>query len=164
MDELATWRSPMTGGSGAKDIPHMPKDDERAPGTDVLSGLGDLERRAALDWVGEHLPEVRRSAYGQRSLYWALVVSFVVGLATYIGGYALRSSVTTEPLAFVGDLLYTIGWALWTGVVVVVYLQVIPQVKQRGYKQLLEAYEAALRDKGRAEDDQSGNDGAAMSS
>src|SRR6266542_3752700 len=149
----------MTGGSGAKDAPHAPNDDERAPGTDVLSGLGDQERRAALDWVGEHLPEVRRSAYGQRSLYWALGIGFVVGLAAYVGGYALRSSVTTEPLGFVGDLLYTLGWALWTGVVVVVFLEVIPQVKRRGYKQLLDAYEATMRDDARAEsDDASGND------
>jgi hypothetical protein len=51
----------MTEGSGAKDAPHTPNDDERAPGTDVFSGLGDLERRVTLDWVGEHLPEVRRS-------------------------------------------------------------------------------------------------------
>lgn len=154
----------MTGGSGAKDAPHTPNDDERAPGTDVLSGLGDLERRASLDWVGEHLPEVRRSAYGQRSLYWALGIGFTVGLAAYVGGYALRSSVTTEPLGFVGDLLYTLGWALWTGVVVVLFLQVLPEIKRRGYKQLLEAYEAE-RGKARAEGDQgSGNDGAAMSS
>jgi hypothetical protein len=89
--------------------------DEHAPGTDVL--LGDLERRLTLDWVGDHLPEVRRSAYGHRSLYWALGVGSVVGLAAYAGGYALRSS--TEPLGFVGDLLYTFGYALWTGVVVV---------------------------------------------
>jgi hypothetical protein len=27
----------------------------------------------------------------------------VVGLAVYVGGYALRSSVTTEPLKLVGD-------------------------------------------------------------
>jgi hypothetical protein len=152
----------MTGESGAKDAPRTPNDDERPPGTGMLSGLGDLERRAALDWVGEHLPEVRRSAYGQRSLYWALGIGFVVGLASYVGGYALRSSVTTEPLAFLGDLLYTLGWALWTGVVVVVFLQVIPQVKRRGYKQLLDAYKARMRDAARAEGDQaSGNDEAA---
>jgi hypothetical protein len=154
----------MTEGSGAKDAPHTPNDDERAPGTDVFSGLGDLERRVTLDWVGEHLPEVRRSAYGQRSLYLILGVSFIVGLAAYAGGYALKSSVTTEPLGFVADLLYTLGWALWTGVVVVLYLQVLPEVKRRGYKQLLDAYEAE-RGKARDEGDKgSGNDGAAMSS
>jgi hypothetical protein len=75
-------------------------------------------------------------------------------MAAYVGGYALRSSVTTEPLSFVGDLLYTLGWALWTGVVVVVFLQVLPEAKRRQYKQPLDAYEAALREKTGAEGDQ----------
>jgi hypothetical protein len=58
----------------------------------------------------------------------------------------------------VGDLLYTLGWALWTGVVVVLFLEVFPKVKRRQYKELLDAYEAALRDKARAEGDEaSGN-------
>jgi hypothetical protein len=153
----------MTEGS-AKDASRTPNGEERALANDLLAGLGELERRVALDWVGEHLPEVRRSAYGRRSLYWALGVGFIVGLAAYVGGYALRSSVTTEPLGFVGDLLYTLGWALWTGVVVVLFLQVLPEVKRHGYKQLLDAYEAALRDDARAEGDQaSGNDGGAIS-
>jgi hypothetical protein len=146
----------MTGGSGANEAPRTLSDREHAP-EDVFSGLGELERRAALTWVGEHLPEVRRSAYGQRSLYWTLGVGFVVGMVAYAGGYALKSSVTTEPLAFVGDLLYTLGWALWTGVVVVLLLQVFPEAKRRGYKRALDAYEAGLRDEGRTEEAR-GND------
>jgi hypothetical protein len=140
----------MTGHSEANGPPHGPNDEERAPEIDPL--LGDLERRIRMDWVGDHLPQVRQSAYGQRSLYWTLGVGFVVGLAAYAGGYALRSSVTTEPLAFVGDLLYTLGWALWTGVVVVLFLQVLPEMKRRGYKQLLDEYEAD-RGKARSEGD-----------
>jgi hypothetical protein len=108
-----------------------------------LVGLGELERRALLTWVGEKLPEVRRTAYGQRPVYWILGTGFIVGLAAYIGGYAIKSSVTPEPLGFVGDMLYTLGWALWTGVVVVMFLQVFPEVKRRQYKQALDAYEAA---------------------
>jgi hypothetical protein len=155
----------MTEGSGAKDAPRTLSDEESTPGDDWLSELGELERRATLKWIGENLPEVRRSAYGQRSLYWTLATGFVIGLVAYTGGYALKSSVTTEPLEFVGDLLYTLGWALWTGVVVVVFLQVLPEVKRRRYKQARDAYEAELRDKARGESDQaSGNDGAATSS
>ena len=154
----------MTRGSGAKDAPHtLNEEEQRAPGQDVLSGLGELERREMLTWVGEHRPEVRRTAIGQRPVYWILGIGFVLGMAAYVGGYALRSSVTTEPLRFVGDLLYTLGWALWTGVVVVVFLQVLPEAKRRQYKQALDAYEAALRDKARAEGDASGNDEASTS-
>ena len=120
--------------------------------------LGDLERRLTMDWVGDHLPQVRQSAYGQRSLYLTLGVGFVVGLAAYAGGYALKSSVTTEPLAFVGDLLYTLGWALWTGVVVAVFVQIFPEAKRRQIMRGLDAYEAALRDKARAGSDQASRD------
>jgi hypothetical protein len=94
----------MTGRSEENGPPHGLGDEERAPEIEAL--LGELDRRLAMDWVGDHLPQVRQSAYGQRSLYWALGVGFVVGLAAYTGGYALKSSVTTEPLAFVGDLLH----------------------------------------------------------
>jgi hypothetical protein len=104
---------------------------------------------------------VRRSVYGQRFLYWSLGIGFVVGLAAHVGGYLLGSSVTTEPLGLVANLLYALGWALWTGVVVVVFVQIIPEVKRRQFKQMLDAYEAARREKARAESDQaSGDDGA----
>lgn len=115
-------------------------------GKDPFVGLGELERRAALAWVGENLTLVRQSAFGQRILYWSLGSASVVGLAAYVVGYLIKSSTTTGVLGLVGDLLYTLGWALWTGVVVVVFLQIIPEAKQRGYKALLDAYEAALRE------------------
>jgi hypothetical protein len=42
---------------------------------------------------------------------------------------------------------------------VVVFLQVLPEAKRRQYKQALDAYEAALRDKARADGDEaSGNE------
>jgi hypothetical protein len=104
---------------------------------------------------------VRRSVFDQRLLYWSLGIGLVVGLAAHVGGYLLTSSVTTEPLGLVADLLYALGYALWTGVIVVVFVQVIPEVKRRQFKQMLAAYEAAQREKARAESDQaSGDDGA----
>jgi hypothetical protein len=119
-----------------------------------LFGLGERDRRALLDWVGEHLTLVRRSVYDQRLLHWSLGISAVVGLAAHVGGYLLKSSVTTEPLGLVADLLYALGFALWTGVVVVLFVQVIPEVKRRQFKQLLDAYEAAQREQVRAGGDQ----------
>ena len=38
------------------------------------------------------------------------------------------------------------GHALWTGVVVVVFLQIFPEAKRRHFKLALDAYEAALRE------------------
>jgi hypothetical protein len=94
----------MTEGPGAKDAPPRFTDEERAPGQDLF-GLGEQKRRELLAWVGEHLPRVRRSVYGQHFLYWSLGIGVVVGLAANVGGYLLKSSVTTEPLGLVADLL-----------------------------------------------------------
>jgi hypothetical protein len=71
----------MTGGPGEQDAPHTFDEEDRAQGQDPFRGLGELERRAALDRVGENLAEVRKAAFGQRILYWSLGIGFVVGLA-----------------------------------------------------------------------------------
>jgi hypothetical protein len=136
----------MSGGPGAEDAPHTSSDEDRAQGQDPFRGLGELERRELLAWVGENLPYVRRTAFGQRPVYWILWIGLAVGLVAYVGGYLIKTSTTTEPLGLVGDLLYTFGWALWTGVVVVVFLQIIPEAKRRQYKWALDAYEAARRE------------------
>ncbi len=143
----------MTEGPGAKGAPHPFTDEE-------LHHLG-LDDPRVLAWMGEHLPQVRRSAFGQRLLYQSLGLGFVIGLAAHVGGYLLESSVTTKPLGLVANLLYALGWSLWTGVVVVVFVQIIPEAKRRQFKQALDAYEAAQRDQARAGGDQaSGDDGA----
>jgi hypothetical protein len=150
----------MTGGPGAEDTPPLFSDDQRAPGHDVF-GLGEREHRALLAWVGENLPQVRRSVYEQRLLSWSLGIGFVVGLAAHVAGYLLKSSVTTEPFGLVADLLYALGWALWTGVVVVVFLQLFPEAKRRQLKGALDAYEAAQREQARTGSDQTSRDNQA---
>jgi hypothetical protein len=144
----------MTGGSGAKDGPH--------PFTDEAHALGiDVDDPRALAWMEKHLPALRGQASGQRPLYWILGIGFVVGLAAHIGGFLLKTSATTEPVALLADLLYALGWAMWTGVVVVFFVQIWPEAKRRQLKRWLDAYEAALREKARAGSDQaSGDDGA----
>jgi hypothetical protein len=138
----------MTGEPGAKGAPR-PLADEGARGRDVL-GLGELERDALLAWVGENLALVRRSASGQRVLYRSLGIAFAVGLAAHVGGFLLKTSATTEPLMVVSDLLYALGWAMWTGVVVVLFAEVYPETKRRQYKQALDAYESAVANQGGA--------------
>ncbi|HEY2960664.1 MAG TPA: hypothetical protein VGM21_21045 [Actinomycetota bacterium] len=133
--------------------------------------LTDEERDLRLDdphvlaWAGEHLTQLRRSVDEQRTLRWSLGIGFVVGLAAHVGGYLLRLSATTEPLGLVADLLYGLGYALWTGVVVVVFFQVIPEAKTRQVKRAVDAFEAALRDQARAGSDREpGDDGAPTAS
>jgi hypothetical protein len=147
----------MTGGPGNRDAPHAFSDEDRAHGQDPLS-RDELERRATLAWVGENLTEVRRTAAGERPVYWILGLGLVVGLAAYVGGYLIKTSTTTEPLGLVGDLLYALGYALWTGVVVVVFLQIIPEAKRRQYKKALDAYEAAAREGTGARSDEASPD------
>jgi len=141
----------MAEGSGAKDAPHPFTDEARALGIDV-------DDPRALAWMEEHLPEFRQQASGQRPLYWILGIGFVVGLAAHVGGFLLRSSVTTEPLELVADLLYSLGFALWTGVVVVVFVQIWPEAKRRQLERWLDAYDAARREKARAGGDQASGD------
>jgi hypothetical protein len=139
----------MTGVPGSNDGPRTSPDEELDP---------RLRDPDILAWMDEHLPEMRRSVYGQRLLYQSLTVGFIVGLAAQIGGYLLRPSPPTEPLALVADLLYALGWALWTGAVVTVFVQVVPEVKRRQFKQMLDAYEATRREQARAGSDQSSGD------
>src|SRR5215813_3222808 len=103
-----------------------------------------------LAWMREHLTQLRQSVFGQRIVLQSLGIGFVLGLAAHVGGYALKASATTEPFQLVADLLYALGWALWTGVVVALFVEVIPRVKQRPIKQVLDAYEAALREEARS--------------
>jgi hypothetical protein len=134
----------MTEEPGAKDAPPTLPDEELDP---------RLRDPRVLAWFGEHLTELRRDASGQRILYQSLAFGFVIGLAAHVGGYLLRRSATTEPLGLAGDLFYTLGWALWTGAVVVVFVQIVPEAKRRQIKGALDAYEAALRDRARAKED-----------
>jgi hypothetical protein len=94
-----------------------------------------------LAWIREHLTELRRSVTEQRFLRWSLAIGFVLGLIAHVGGYLIRPSATTEPLGLMVDLLYAMGWALWTGVVVALFVQVLPQAKRRQVAAALEVYD-----------------------
>lgn len=110
--------------------------------SDSPDNLSDEE----LFWVGKYRTELLRSISEHRTLRSSLVVGFVLGLAAHVGGYVLRSSAATEPLGLVADLLYALGLALWTGVVVAVLVQVFPRAKERQIKRALDAYDASVRD------------------
>ncbi len=78
-----------------------------------MSDMKDLfTDERALEWMEEHLPELKQSVSGPRLLYQSLVVGFVVGLAAHIGGYVLLSSVHGELLGLLADLLHALGWSL----------------------------------------------------
>ena len=103
-----------------------------------------------LTWMDEHMTELREYVSGQRLLYQSLAISFVIGLAAHVCGYILLLSMQKELLGLLADLLHALGWSLWTGVVVAVFIQIIPEVKRRQIRQVLDAYEALQRDKTQA--------------
>jgi hypothetical protein len=137
----------MTGSPADGDAPHT-REGEPAPQQDDLFGMEGVGQEALHSWMREHQPELQRAAYGDRLLYQSLGFCLGLGLVVYVGGYLLRSSITTEPLSFLGDLLYTLGYALWTGAVVVAMLEVVPKVKRRQVREMLQAYERMEREAG----------------
>ncbi len=104
-------------------------------------------------WMEQHLVELKQADAGPRILYVSLLISFVVGLAAHVCGYVLLQSAPIGPLGLLADLLHALGWSLWTGVVVVVFVQVVPEVKRRQIRRAVEAYEALRREKAQADGD-----------
>src|SRR5262245_60103669 len=115
-----------------------------------VEGAPDPFSNDELDWVREHMTQLRESVSGQRIVLQSLGIGFVLGLAAYVGGYVLKASATTQLFQPVAELLYALGLALWTGVVVALFVEVIPRVKQRQIRRALDAYEAALQKKARS--------------
>ncbi len=106
-----------------------------------------------LEWMGAHLTDLRKSVVDRRFRNRILWSGLVVGLAAHVTGFLLKTSVTGEPIGVLADLLYTLGWALWTGIVIVVLVEVIPAAKERQISHALDVYEAAMRSRNRANDD-----------
>jgi hypothetical protein len=100
----------------------------------------------AVEWMEKHLPELKQFVSGPRLMYQSLGVGFVVGLVAHIGGYVLLSSVPGEPLGLLANLLQALGLSLWTGVVVAVFVQVMPEAKRQQIREAIAAYEALRHD------------------
>lgn len=107
-------------------------------------GLDNPHVRA---WYAEHLHDLRRSVSGQHFQYWSLGIAFMLGLGAHVGGYLLKSVATSGLLGLLADLLYALGWSVWTGVVSAILIQVIPEVKRRQVKRALDAFEGAMNEK-----------------
>jgi putative copper export protein len=122
----------MTKNQESKDIPPMFKDEE------------------TVKWMDEHLTELKQTASGQRLVYTSLIVCFVAGLVAQAAGYALLLSTPGGFLGLLADLLHALGWSLWTGVVVVVFIEIFPEMKRRQIQQAVDAYESLKRERSNA--------------
>ncbi|HEY7463765.1 MAG TPA: hypothetical protein VH987_04905 [Candidatus Limnocylindria bacterium] len=96
-------------------------------------------------WMGEHLDELRSNVTEHRYRTQFIWAGIVAGLLAHVGGYLLRSAALAEPFGLLADLMYALGLALWTGTVVVVLTEIIPQLKERQVLSAIDAYEAAVQ-------------------
>jgi hypothetical protein len=110
-------------------------------------------RDEELAWVRAHMSDLRRSVAERRIRKHVLWIGLVIGLVAHVSGFLLKASVTGEPVGVLADLLYALGWALWTGVVIVALVEIIPAAKERQISRALDVYEAALRSRAPAKDD-----------
>jgi hypothetical protein len=99
----------------------------------------------AAEWMKTHLAELRSSVAEHRFRKQLVWMGVLVGLVAHIGGYLVRASAPAEPLGLVADLLYSLGLALWTGTVVVVLVEIVPQAKERQILNAIDHYEATVR-------------------
>jgi hypothetical protein len=91
---------------------------------------------------------LRRAVAGGRYVRDTLIIVFLLGLGIYVTGYLLRSAASGEPLRLLGDLLATLGMALWTAVVIYAFIEVLPEARRRSAAQTLQEYEGEIRDEG----------------
>jgi len=98
-----------------------------------------------LEYLRKHRRDLETWVSEGRFQYWVLVLAFVLGLAADAVGYVLQTSTTGEPIGFIADLIYGLGLALWTGVVVAFFIQVFPEVKRRQIKRYLDAFDATTK-------------------
>ena len=105
-----------------------------------------------LRWAAQNLPQIRGWIAGRRFLYDAMITTVIVGLIAHVAGYLLAVSGSGEPRGLVADLLSNLGVALWTGAVLVMFVQVLPDYQRRTALRLIEQSEALLREKNRSPD------------
>jgi hypothetical protein len=91
------------------------------------------------------VPELRSSLGNGRILRSTLIAAFIAGLISHAVGYFLKPVATYEPLGLVVDLLYGFGFALWTGAVVVWFVEVIPEGQRRWIKDAVAAWDERQR-------------------
>ena len=105
-----------------------------------------------LRWAAQNLPQIRGWISGRRFLYDAMLTAVIAGLIAHVAGYLLAVSGSGEPRGLVADLLSNLGMALWTGAVLVVFVQILPDYQRRTALRLVEQSEALLRAEDRSPD------------
>jgi hypothetical protein len=71
----------------------------------------------------------------------------LLGLIAHLAGYFIGTGTSNTVVTLLAELLRSLGTALWTGCVLILFVQVWPDVQQRGARRKLALYEKALGDR-----------------
>jgi hypothetical protein len=102
---------------------------------------------AELDYIAPRLDELRRAVEGRTILYTWLLLAFLLGLIAHLAGYFIGAGSSSNVVTLLAELLRSLGTALWTGCVLILFVQVWPEVQQRRARRLIAVYEKALRER-----------------
>jgi hypothetical protein len=68
----------------------------------------------------------------------------LLGLIAHLAGYFIGTGTSNTVVTLLAELLRSLGTALWTGCVLILFVQVWPDVQQRGARRKLALYEKSL--------------------
>jgi hypothetical protein len=112
-----------------------------------------------LDWLAANADTVRGWARGDRIIAWTMVVTFLLGLGVNLVGFAIGTGSLGLPAGWpaelIADLLVNVGVVLWTSVILVLFLEILPTWQQRQARAWSRAALAALRERGDLTPDES---------
>jgi hypothetical protein len=84
---------------------------------------------------------------GRTILYTWLLLAFLLGLIAHLAEYFIGAGSSNNVVTLLAELLRGLGTALWTGFVLILFVQVWPEVQQRRARRLIALYETALRER-----------------
>jgi hypothetical protein len=111
------------------------------------SSSEETPSEAELDYIAPRLDELRRAVEGRTILYTWLLLAFLLGLIAHLAGYFIGAGSSNNVVTLLAELLRSLGTALWTGCVLILFVQVWPEVQQRRARRLIALYEKALRER-----------------
>jgi hypothetical protein len=111
-----------------------------------------LNRQVA--WVVAHPASARAMSDARRISTLAMATTFALGLVVHIAGYGIGTRAIPMPDWLPADLASTLvsnlGIVLWTSVILVVFLEILPARTRRRAARSMSLAATALRDEGRA--------------
>jgi hypothetical protein len=112
------------------------------------SGSNDRE----LAWIASHPSRARAWSESGRISTLAMATTLILGFIVHLVGYLIGTGVLGlpewAPADLVSTLVSNLGIVLWTSVVLVVFLEILPAQTRRRARRAMALAAAALRDRG----------------